>query len=263
MPKVDDEYLRKYSNLVRDRLDPRDLRFQDVMATIVSRLAAIPSLPPKVDYSSETAPVGDQEYTGSCVGWAATHGLYRWLYFKKTGTVQYFSVRFLWMSSKEIDQWVPNVTFDLSGTSIRDAFKVLRKYGVCTDTRWPFNQQLPDPDAENDILQEALQYRIGNYHLLSDNDERLYHLANIGPFVIGVPVYSNWSEITDDGLVPDPSGLLYGGHAVLVVGYDESKKQFRFQNSWGPNWGDKGYGYFTYEYVEKHSWSSWGADRLP
>lgn len=53
-----------------------------------------------------------------------------------------------------------------------------------------------------------------------------------------------------------------GGHAVLIVGFDEAKKivhpvtdepsaggAFLFQNSWGPDWGQGGYGWLPYEYV--------------
>lgn len=40
-------------------------------------------------------------------------------------------------------------------------------------------------------------------------------------------------------------------HAVLLVGYDDSKKQFTFLNSWGGSWGDGGFGYLPYEYVTK------------
>jgi C1A family cysteine protease len=40
-----------------------------------------------------------------------------------------------------------------------------------------------------------------------------------------------------------------GGHAVLCVGYDLDKEVFIFRNSWGENWGDKGYFYLPFAYV--------------
>lgn len=51
-------------------------------------------------------------------------------------------------------------------------------------------------------------------------------------------------------LVPE-AGQIDWLHAVLLIGYDDSKKQFTFINSWGEGWGDKGFGYMPYEYVEK------------
>jgi hypothetical protein len=166
------------------------------------------------------------------------------------------------VGTKEYDPFDLNVPFDLSGTRIRDAFKIMRKFGACPDSLWPFGEPLPNPDLEESIKREALKYRIGIYHRLATNEDRRVHLAKEGPFVVGVPVYSNWSSIGPDGLVPDPAGFRRGGHAVLVVGYDDDAERFKFQNSWATTWGNKGYGYFTYDYMEKYSWYSWGAQRL-
>jgi C1A family cysteine protease len=33
---------------------------------------------------------------------------------------------------------------------------------------------------------------------------------------------------------------------VVIVGYDHQKELFKFKNTWGKNWGDKGYGYIHY-----------------
>ena len=255
--KIDQAFLKRYCNLRPDPLDPRDYPY----ITLGMRLG-VPSIPKRVDYSDETAPVGDQSLTGSCVGWAAAHGLRRWLHYKATGEKMKFSVRFVWIGSKEHDPFDLNAPFELAGTRIRDAFKVMRKYGACPDSLWPFRKLLPDAGLEEEIKTEALRYRIGIYHSLQTNEDRRVHLAREGPFVVGVPVYSNWATIGADGLVPDPGGVFRGGHAVLVVGYDDDTEWFKFQNSWSTDWGDRGFGYFTYDYMEEYSWNSWGAKRL-
>jgi len=36
---------------------------------------------------------------------------------------------------------------------------------------------------------------------------------------------------------------------VAVVGYDNSKRAFLIQNSFGTGWGNKGYGWFGYDYI--------------
>jgi C1A family cysteine protease len=52
-----------------------------------------------------------------------------------------------------------------------------------------------------------------------------------------------------------------GGHAVVAVGYDakiliknemwdkDTKGALFIRNSWGVEWGEKGYGYLPYDYV--------------
>lgn len=61
-----------------------------------------------------------------------------------------------------------------------------------------------------------------------------------------------------------------GAHALTLVGYDDKTEQFKFANSWGPHWGDKGFGYLPYDYVANnnvtnrwihtHSNELWGID---
>jgi C1A family cysteine protease len=47
-----------------------------------------------------------------------------------------------------------------------------------------------------------------------------------------------------------------GGHALLVVGYDDATQCFTVRNSWGDSWGDKGYCYIPYKYLTNSNLSS-------
>jgi C1A family cysteine protease len=40
-----------------------------------------------------------------------------------------------------------------------------------------------------------------------------------------------------------------GGHAVVIVGYDYNKRTFKVRNSWGADWGDRGYAHFPFDYI--------------
>jgi C1A family cysteine protease len=64
---------------------------------------------------------------------------------------------------------------------------------------------------------------------------------------------------TDTELAGDPEW----GHAIVAVGYDEARRitntvsnksttgAFLIRNSWGPTWGQAGYGWLPYDYVLK------------
>ncbi len=47
-----------------------------------------------------------------------------------------------------------------------------------------------------------------------------------------------------------------GGHAVLAVRFDDQRKIGNYKgallirNSWGADWGEKGYGWLPYAYIE-------------
>ncbi|MEM9223857.1 MAG: DUF4384 domain-containing protein [Pseudomonadota bacterium] len=44
-----------------------------------------------------------------------------------------------------------------------------------------------------------------------------------------------------------PHGQPIGGHALVAVGYDERRRAFLVQNSWGPGWADGGFGWVSFD----------------
>jgi len=53
-----------------------------------------------------------------------------------------------------------------------------------------------------------------------------------------------------DGLIK-ATGEKMGGHAYLLDGINVNKKLIRIKNSWGKNWGKKGFAYISFEDMEK------------
>jgi len=92
---------------------------------------------------------------------------------------------------------------------------------------------------------------------------------------MGMDVYESFEskEVQKTGIMPMPQKgeSKLGGHAVLVVGYREivrsygliAKHQVRIghlivRNSWGSDWGDKGYFYMPYGYaVPDYTYDYW------
>jgi C1A family cysteine protease len=71
--------------------------------------------------------------------------------------------------------------------------------------------------------------------------------------VFGFTVYESFESaaVAKSGDVPLPSQgeQVLGGHAVLAVGYDDSKQRFIVMNSWGTGWGKKGFFTMPYAYM--------------
>lgn len=78
-------------------------------------------------------------------------------------------------------------------------------------------------------------------------------LAEGYPFVFGFTVYPSFEspDVASSGMMPMPGGdeKAIGGHAVLAVGYDDTKNMFIVRNSWGTDWGLGGYFYMPYAYL--------------
>ena len=101
-----------------------------------------PDLPTRVDLRESWWTIGNQEETGSCVGWATADSVLRWHLVRaaRLRTNQKLSVRFVWMASKETDEFDfrPTTFIESAGTSLKAALDVARRYGVVRDAVLPF-----------------------------------------------------------------------------------------------------------------------------
>jgi len=68
------------------------------------------------------------------------------------------------------------------------------------------------------------------------------------PVLIGVMADDGLIGLRRDAVWGAPSGTARGGHALPIVGYDDSKNAFRFMNSWGTGWPDGGFAWVDYTF---------------
>lgn len=136
---------------------------------------------------------------------------------------------------------------------MRSACKTLIKEGAARESLWPYKAEnllkAPTPAAYAD----GKLHQVAVYYKLTGMTQLKRCLANGFPFLFGVSVYTSFlsDETAQTGVIPMPGSneSLEGGHALICCGYDDSKAMFIFKNSWGTSWGDKGYGYLPYAYM--------------
>lgn len=212
-------------------------------------------LPSKVDLRSKFQPVFNQGNIGSCTA-NALCGLIGYLQPLMIG-----SRLFLYYNERDTDN---NTTIDTDtdgGAYLSDGIFSLQKYGICQELDWPYIVEKFDDKPNDDCYKYASKYTITQVENI-DNDifQMKNNLANGNPFVVGIAVYSSFESIkvAKTGMVPIPTvkDIFLGGHAVVCVGYDDMKKIWIMRNSWGSNWGDKGYFYLPYLYLLSSSLST-------
>lgn len=235
-------------NYKKSPLDSRDYY-------IKSLLKAAP-ISTSIDLSQWCSPVQDQGPIGSCTAFA-TSGLMDYFYNKNTlSQSPNFSEKFIYYATRvNVEGWPAN---EDSGCYLRDSLKCVNKYGASLESQFPYvlpgqtvcdYTQSPPPS----VYTNALQYKVSQYVTVNsvNTQEGINNLkimlTNGVAFVGGIVCYSNFYNQVK-GVIPMPSGQVIGGHAILFVGYDDAKSQFKFKNSWGSSWGDKGYGYLPYGY---------------
>lgn len=231
---------------LKDPTDSRDLP----MHLILPRIAA----PAIVDYTDRMSPVRNQGEEGTCVAFASVVGVKEYHEKRELGRLIELSPRYLYQLCKQLDG-IPNQ----EGTYPRIAMKALAENGVCPEECWPYKPyQTDSPCVEAD--EKALPFRNLTYARISGIDEMERSLSINGPFMAGVEVFSGWFEVGRGRIpLPDPDETSLGGHAVCIMGYSRVGSYFKFKNSWGTDWGESGYGYLSYEYMNRHCLDAWSA----
>jgi C1A family cysteine protease len=243
---------KRILNCIHSRHTENDWLFEHAAA---ARKKPAASIPPTKDLRASWWRIGNQADTGSCVGWAAADGVLRWHLVKagKLNSNRFLSVRFQWMAAKETDMFVSHATTFLegSGTSIKTALDIARKYGAVEEALLPFNGNL-SPLDERVFYSKAADFKIGSYYGLTVGNKLANFrtwLATRGPILARLDCDRSWDRISKNGKLdrydrPDPNG----GHAVAIVGY--TKDYFIVRNSWGTTWGDRGFAYASNAYTQ-------------
>jgi C1A family cysteine protease len=243
-------------NLVPSKDTERDWKYEDAQAA--GALTAVAAPPPSVDLRQNWWKIGDQEATGSCVGWASAEGVARYHMVKanKLSKQEMLSPRYVWMASKETDEFKqrPESPIEQAGTSLKAAMDICRKYGVVSNILLPFHiNTLMYGGPENAFYAAAAQRRITAYFNLAKNlNQWKSWLATQGPILAGLSVDQTWDNATAthgnlDVFLPN---TVRGGHAVAIVGYTAAGR-FIVRNSWGTAWGDKGFAYASPAYINQ------------
>jgi len=81
--------------------------------------------------------------------------------------------------------------------------------------------------------------RVQSYYFGTTVDVLKQWVLQQNPVICGTDWFKDMFN-PDAGGVVVPTGGVAGGHCYLMLGYDESKDLFEFDNSWGTSWGKKG-----------------------
>lgn len=201
-------------------------------------------LPSYVDLTSKFPTPGSQGEQGSCTAWAVAYAL---------KTHQENDERY-WGVSKPSTQFSPAYIYNQinhgvdDGSSISTALTLLVNEGVCTLADMPYNDEDYITQPTSSQKSKAARYKAKSWYIIGSLDAVKQALVEGNGVVISIPAHDDLYEMDRKNQIYDSlSGEYYGNHAVCVIGYDDSKKAFKFINSWGSRWGVDGYGYVTYD----------------
>ena len=250
----------------RDLPDVRDYTVEQaeikgILARSKQLKAAVKQPPASVDLRAWCSPVEDQEEIGSCT---ANAGMGLLEYFQRRAFASHLdgSRLFLYKATRDLLGWEGD-----TGAYLRTTMKAMALFGAPPEEFWPYDTTQYDEEPSAFLYAFGQSYRSLKYYrhdppglpapkVLASVKQAL---AGGLPSMLGFTVYSSISSANDDaGEIPFPKSgeTVLGGHAVVAVGYSDARKvgtakgALLIRNSWGTGWGDRGYGWLPYRYVE-------------
>jgi C1A family cysteine protease len=190
--------------------------------------------------TSYVTPIRNQEQCGSCWAFAAAAGL---------------------ESYTLMTQNIPNTNLDLaeqiliscqnpngcSGGWPSQASAYIKSTGLPLEACFGYMAHDAQDGAYSVYCSDACAnwqnstYKILDYGSVSFSVSAIKDaLVNSGPLVTTFNVYSDFYSY-NGGIYAYTTGTYEGGHAVLIVGYDDVNQYFIVKNSWGSGWGESGY----------------------
>lgn len=226
---------------IPDTYDHRDYKF-------VSSLAPV-KLPSYVDLRDQCPEIYDQLDLGSCTAQSVA-AVMQFNQIKQGHEDIFIPSRLFIYYNARVAIGTEN---EDSGAMLRDAIKTSANEGSCPEFFWPYITSKFAIKPTPILYETALNYQTIKYERIGyDLNQMKACLAEGYPFVFGVSVYRNFPINTKTGDIPMPPWFFpgnQGGHAMVAVGYDDSKSRFIIRNSWGEGWGNEGYGTIPYRYL--------------
>jgi len=238
--------------------------------------SAAAQLATSVDLRAWCSPIENQLNLGSCTANAGV-GLLEYYERRAHGKHIDGSRLFLYKTTRNLLKWTGD-----TGAYLRSTMQSLVVFGVPPESYWPYVVADFDKEPSAFLYSFASNFQTLSYYRLDPAGTSKAalltaiktNLASGQPAIFGFTVYNSHTQASaaNKGAIPYPvtTDKVVGGHAVMVVGYNDTIQikntaagsatttgALLIRNSWGTGWGDGGYGWLPYEYVLKGQAVDW------
>jgi hypothetical protein len=208
-------------------------------------------VPDRVDLRPYCTTVENQGQLRTCT-LNATVGAVEYHYSRRDRHAQDFSRLFVYYNLRRMKGEVN----EDPGAEIREAMAALINYGVCIEDLWPYDPTLLAVEPPQDAYKDAMKHQLLQYARVDGGQRAINSLAAGLPVIFAIDVpYRCYEEAAKTAILlgPKPGEREedpFGRHSMLIVGYDKPAKTFLVRNSWGEEWGDRGYCRIPFDVME-------------
>jgi len=205
-------------------------------------------LPRSADLSQWFPEPGEQGNQPSCAAWAATYGL-----------LSYYERRHIGPQSEAplspsyvYNQLAQPLGKCSSGLPVPAVLEFLKVKGSPPLRDFAYSEKSCNQVPDGNLVVMAEQHRIAGWKRLDAKqlDDVKGEIANGHPVVVAMSINHTFEDyrgvgVYENGPPPDED------HAMVVTGYDDQRQVFHLLNSWGKDWGDKGFGWVSYRFYKE------------
>lgn len=221
-----------------------------------SGFSAPASLPLFVDLRPTCPTAFNQFELGSCTANAVAAAMKMNQVIQKKPSVFTASRLYIYYNTRSLEGTINSD----SGASIRNTVKSVARWGAPPETAWAYDIPKFKQRAPADVYKLGEQNQAITYQRVNQDLGSVRTCLTDGfPFIFGFAVYESFYNANKSGIVSMPSNteMMYGGHAVLCVGYNANSfavngvpaRNFIVHNSWSPRWGVQGRFFMPFEYL--------------
>lgn len=174
----------------------------------------------------------------------------------------------IWATMNEVGAAgrLANATQGDAGFAVNTVLRALMKHGIASSVEMPnrYGVSIHDVKVPEPLILESARSRrsvISVQTILGEEgsikvNTLMKALNRLRPVVVGV-MFPPPATLTQSFVLDGQSHHIDYSHAVTLVGYsNETGKiedtRFMFKNSWGLDWGNRGYGIVSYPYLVQH-----------
>ena len=203
-------------------------------------------LPPRKDLSDRFPTPSDQGQQSSCSAWAVGYAARSYYIGKDTGGdprrgENIASPAHIYSSlnrSGRCNQEVATI----------DVLELLKNVGtvpLSVTGYWPDRCDLQIPASV--LALHSQRFRIQGYDTVAKADETHIksQINRNNPVIFGMYLtdeFNSWERTVFTSTQRDGRA-----HSMVITGYDDARQAYKFINSWGNEWGERGYGWLSYQ----------------
>jgi C1A family cysteine protease len=245
------------------RPEPYNPKHFGLEANLMPFCAPLPQFAGKdIDFRPFSSPCHKQAHTQSCVAQAAIKALE----IKRIGNksdwnpdrVVEFGMPFhvdlsrlaLYYLAREI--MIPSENHRDAGTYVSNACDALRRFGVCEEKFWPFDESKILVSPPWSVMRKAYLHKINSFYRINAVadariDSIIVCLRAGHPVIYGTAIGEEWAKYDGSKPLTVPNTII-GKHATVLVGYQNGV--FIGENSYGASWGANGFYFMDAEYLK-------------